>query len=74
MNELIRIFGGSVGINAVSVNNVNTCDAPNLLLLTDEYASKFAVLSGIAAEFGIAVRIPSLRPLVLRFAGSWLME
>ena len=52
------------------MNNVNTCDAPNLLLLTEDYASKFAVLSEIAAEFGIAVRIPSLPPLILRFAGS----
>ena len=67
--EYFRLLA-SVGINAVSVNNVNTCDAPNLLLLTDDYASKLAVLSGIAAEFGIAVRIPSLPPLVLRFAGS----
>lgn len=44
----------SIGINAVSLSNVNACDHGNEALLSPEYIRKAAVLAGVFAHFGIA--------------------
>ena len=43
----------SLGINAISTSNVNSCYDANKILLSSEYIKKSAALASVFAEFGI---------------------
>ena len=47
-------FLASVGINAVSLTNVNACFPRNIKLLTDSNITKAATLASVFASYGIA--------------------
>lgn len=44
----------SLGINAISTSNVNSCYDANKMLLSSEYVKKSAALAAVFAEYGIA--------------------
>lgn len=44
----------SVGINAISLSNVNACFEANIMLLSDEYIAKAAALASVFSKYGVS--------------------